>query len=80
MMLPRIFGLAVGVFVTWMVFFGAGYFGGVWKHYFADEPQKNTGEVSVKVLPNPTAGMGLCDPHTRQCSTASSDAAPKPHE
>jgi hypothetical protein len=35
-----------------MIFFGAGYFGAVWTHYFADEPApKNTGEVSVKIIP-----------------------------
>jgi hypothetical protein len=35
-----------------MIFFGAGYFGGVWTHYFSGEaPPSNTSEVSVKVLP-----------------------------
>jgi hypothetical protein len=53
MILPRLIGLAVGLFVTWMVFFGAGYFGAVWTHYFADEPaqQQTSGEVSVKIIP-----------------------------
>ena len=50
-MLPRIVGLAVGLFITWMVFFGAGYFGAVWTHYFADEPPKSTGEVSATIVP-----------------------------
>ena len=56
-MLPRIIGLAVGLFITWMVFFGAGYFGAVWTHYFSDEPPKNTGEVSATIVPaqNPTS-------------------------
>ncbi len=77
MILPRIIGLVIGLGLTWMIFSGAGYFGAVWTHYFAGEPeQKNTGEVSVKILPNPTAGNGLCDPHTGKCSSA----APKPHE
>jgi hypothetical protein len=51
MMLPRLIGLAAGLFITWMVFFGAGYFGAVWTHYFADEPPKNTGEVSATIVP-----------------------------
>jgi|GraSoiStandDraft_5_1057265.scaffolds.fasta_scaffold253886_3 hypothetical protein len=53
MILPRVIGLAVALFFTWMVFFGAGYFGAVWTHYFADEPAhpaRNTGEVSVKII------------------------------
>jgi hypothetical protein len=50
-MVPRIIGLAVGLFITWMVFFGAGYFGAVWTHYFADEPPKNTSEVSATIVP-----------------------------
>ena len=51
MILPRIIGLVVGLGLTWMIFFGAGYFGAVWTHYFADEPPKATGEVSVNIVP-----------------------------
>jgi hypothetical protein len=60
MMLPRIVGLAVAVVVTWMVFFGAGYFGGVWRHYFADEPPKNTGDVSAIIIKGPAPNAGQC--------------------
>jgi hypothetical protein len=65
-----------------MIFFGAGYFGAVWTHYFADEPpqQQVPGEVSVKILPNPASGNGLCDPHTGKCSTAPNNSTQKPHE
>jgi hypothetical protein len=79
MMLPRIFGLVVGLFVTWMVFFGAGYFGGVWKHYFADEPPKSTGEVSVNIIraPPPRISSDCLEP--RECSKGS-NGEPKPHE
>jgi len=35
-----------------MIFFGAGYFGAVWTHYFSgDSPPAHGAEVSVKVLP-----------------------------
>jgi hypothetical protein len=79
--LKHVIGLAIALALTWMIFFGAGYFGAVWTHYFSDEPeQKSTGEVSIKVLPNPTAGNGLCDPHTGRCSSTPSGSAPKPHE
>jgi hypothetical protein len=63
MMLPRIIGLAVGLFITWMVFFGPNYFGMVWTHYFADEPApKTTGEVSVKIIKQPMPYVGpSCD-------------------
>lgn len=74
--------LAVALILTWMLFFGANYFGVVWTHYFAGEPPRSTrsnpGEVSVKIVPNPTTGTGLCDPHTGKCSGARS-LAPKPH-
>lgn len=52
MIVPRIIGVAVGLLLTWMIFFGAGYFGAVWTHYFSGEtsPPHNS-EVSVKVLP-----------------------------
>ena len=53
MIVPRIVGLAVGLLLTWMIFFGAGYFGAVWAHYFSGEapPRAPASEVSVKVLP-----------------------------
>jgi hypothetical protein len=52
MIVPRIIGIAVGLLLTWMIFFGAGYFGGVWTHYFSGEPEpKNAAEVSVKIVP-----------------------------
>jgi hypothetical protein len=50
--LKHVIGLGIALILTWMIFFGAGYFGAVWTHYFADEPApKNTGEVSVKIIP-----------------------------
>jgi hypothetical protein len=65
-----------------MIFFGAGYFGAVWTHYFADEPpqQQTPGEVSVKILPSSTIGNRLCDPKTRKCSSAPASTIPKPHD
>jgi uncharacterized iron-regulated membrane protein len=43
--------LAVALGLTWMIFFGAGYFGAVWTHYFSGEPApKNTGEVSATII------------------------------
>jgi hypothetical protein len=83
MMLPRVIGLAVGLFITWMVFFGAGYFGAVWTHYFADEPPKSAGEVSVKVIESPQPYVGLFCPgyHPgRKCPEAPRQTASKPHE
>jgi hypothetical protein len=60
-MLPRIIGLAIALVLTWMVFFGAGYFGAVWTHYFSGEsPQKNTGEVSATIIKGPTPNVGQC--------------------
>ncbi|MBV9571048.1 MAG: hypothetical protein JO056_07400 [Alphaproteobacteria bacterium] len=50
-MVRRVVVLAVALGLTWMVFFGANYFGVVWTHYFAGEPDNKTGEVSVNVLP-----------------------------
>ena len=81
MILRHVIGLAIALLLTWMVFFSAGYFGAVWTHYFADEPpqQQTSGEVSVKVLPRPTNGNGLCDPKTRNCSGAPNSATAKPH-
>jgi len=44
--------LAVALGLTLMIFFGAGYFGAVWTHYFSGEPeQKSAGEVSVNIVP-----------------------------
>ena len=55
-------GLAVALILTWMIFFGAGYFGAVWTHYFADEPeQKISNEVSVKIIKQPVPHVGACD-------------------
>jgi hypothetical protein len=52
-LLRHIVGLGIALVLTWMLFFGAGYFGAVWTHYFADEPpqQQTPGEVSVKIIP-----------------------------
>ncbi len=43
--------LTVAVGLTLMIFFGAGYFGAVWTHYFTGAPEQNTGEVTVKIVP-----------------------------
>jgi hypothetical protein len=72
MILRHVIGLAIALVLTWMIFFGAGYFGAVWTHYFADEPEpKNTGEVSVKIVPPPSAPVTTCT-KDRPC--------PAPHE
>jgi hypothetical protein len=69
MILPRIIGLVVGLGLTWMIFFGAGYFGAVWTHYFADEPSsKNVGEVSVTIVKQPYVGPSCDKDHP--CRTA----------
>jgi hypothetical protein len=51
MILRHVIGLAIALLFTWMLFFGANYFRVVWTHYFADEPPKNTGEVSATIVP-----------------------------
>ena len=53
MIVRHIIGLAIALFFTWMVFFGANFFGVVWTHYFADEPtqQQTSGEVSATIVP-----------------------------
>jgi hypothetical protein len=80
-MIRRVVVLAVALGLTLLLFLGAGYFGAVWTHYFAGEPQqKSSSEVSVKILPAPTAGNGLCNPKTRKCPEALNSTAPKPHE
>jgi len=54
----------VALGLTWMVFYGANYFGAVWTHYFSGEPDpKNAGEVSVKIVP---AGKPPC-PRGQPC-------------
>ena len=64
MIVPRIVGIAVGLLLTWMIFFGAGYFGAVWTHYFSGESEpKSTSEVSVKIVP---AGKPPC-PRGQRC-------------
>lgn len=50
-MLRRLVVLAVALGLTLIIFLAAGYFGAVWTHYFASEPPKNSGEVSVKIVP-----------------------------
>jgi uncharacterized protein involved in cysteine biosynthesis len=61
MIVRHVIGLAIALALTWMIFFGAGYFGAVWTHYFADKPeQKNTGEVSVKILPPQPVPVANC--------------------
>jgi|KBSMisStandDraft_5_1062788.scaffolds.fasta_scaffold31015_6 hypothetical protein len=63
-MFRRIVVLAVALGLTWMVFYGANYFGAVWTHYFSGEPDpKNAGEVSVKIVP---AGKPPC-PRGQPC-------------
>ena len=74
-MVPRLVGLAVGLVFTWMVFFGAGYFGAVWTHYFADEPPKSSGEVSVKIINQPGSGMPATVP-----SCTKEHPCPAPHD
>jgi len=60
--------------LTWMIFFGAGYFGAVWTHYFADEPQsKSTGEVSVKIVRQPMPHIRPSCDKEHPCSTAPHD-------
>jgi hypothetical protein len=60
--LKHVIGLAIALVLTWMIFFGAGYFGAVWTHYFADEPEKKaTGEVSVTIVKQPVPYVGACN-------------------
>lgn len=60
----RVVVLGVALGLTLMVFFGAGYFGAVWSHYFSgDSEQKSASEVSVKLLP----GKGTACPAGRRC-------------
>jgi hypothetical protein len=61
-MFPRLVGLAVALGVTLMIFFGAGYFGAVWSHYFSSEPPKNTGVVTVNII---SGGKPPCPPGKR---------------
>ena len=68
--------LAVALLLTWMVFFGAGYFGAVWTHYFSREPPhgtNNPGEVSVKII-NATPHVGPSCDKGHPCPEQ-----PKPH-
>lgn len=76
MILRHVVGLAIALFFTWMVFFGAGYFGAVWTHYFADEPapQQTPGEVSVKII-NTTPYVGPACEKGHPCPQQ-----PKPHD
>jgi hypothetical protein len=62
MILRHIVGLAIALTLTWMLFFGANYFGAVWTHYFADEPPPpaHAGEVSVKIIRDPVQGPPPC--------------------
>ena len=77
MILRHVIGLAIALILTWMVFFGAGYFGAVWTHYFADEPsqQQTPGEVSVKVIKQPMPYVGPACDKDHPCPPQ-----PKPHE
>jgi hypothetical protein len=76
MILRHIVGLAIALTLTWMLFFGANYFGVVWTHYFADEPTPpaHTGEVSVQIVKAPTPIVGVCD-KDHPCPPQ-----PKPHD
>ena len=76
MILRHLIGLAIAIFFTWMVFFGAGYFGAVWTHYFADEPpqQQTSGEVSVKIIRMPSNVGAACE-KDHPCPPQ-----PKPHD
>ena len=68
--------LAVALILTWMLFFGANYFGAVWTHYFAGEPPRsasNPGEVSVKIINTPPHAGQSCE-KGHSCSQQ-----PKPH-
>jgi len=80
---PRIIGIAVGLLLTWMIFFGAGYFGAVWTHYFSGEtPPAPASEVSVKVVTPPLSYIGLFCPNYRpglKCPVRQKRTAPKPH-
>jgi hypothetical protein len=52
MILRHVIGFAIALVLTWMLFFGANYFGAVWTHYFSGGPApKNAGEVSVQIVP-----------------------------
>ena len=68
--------LALALLLTWMLFFGAGYFGAVWTHYFSGEPPRsmsNPGEVSVKII-NTTPHVGPSCGKGHTCPEQ-----PKPH-
>ena len=83
MILRHIIGLAIALVLTWMLFFGANYFRVVWTHYFSDEPPKNTGEVSVKIIKTPQPYIGLFCPGYQpggKCPDKPNGTAPKPHE
>jgi len=62
-MFRRLVVFAVALGVTLMIFFGAGYFGAVWSHYFSSEPPKDTGVVTVNIIP---AGKPSC-PQGKPC-------------
>lgn len=69
--------LVAALALTWIIFFGASYFGAVWTHYFAGAPSgstSNTGEVSVKIInTTPYAGRSCDKDHA--CAQQ-----PKPHD
>jgi len=67
MILRHIIGLGIALTFTLIIFLGASFFGGVWTHYFAGEPEKHSiGEVSVKIIQQPVPHVGPCD-KSRPC-------------
>jgi len=82
-MFRRVVVLAVALGLTLMVFFGAGYFGSVWTHYFSGEPeQKNTtGEIAVKIINQPAPKIYPCS-KSHPCPFDGARPAPlvNPHE